>query len=318
MSEIQQFINNLKKNIAFIIAMCLIFTSVIPVVAHASEEQLEEFEEILIEELSEELSEENIEIERVDISLDEIVVEVSTENVDGEEVLTMLEFAPGATEITLITRDYEEGVIEEREFVIDLSEMEDYIGTDTEAIEFVIEDVNTGEVFEIDTEEGVLSSFAFVIAAVGIKIGVGAFLSLLALGKFVIIFGKIWKVLCPQRPCRPIVICPPELPLCFPSTTTSNYNHFEAMMYDGNIVIGEGLNLTSASNRLSNGEDTWSTTANHARSVARGAANRMPSAILNNARPNGRRSNLYMNHILPNPRTGGHAYFGLTVRRGVR
>jgi len=318
-------INYIKKGTAVILAVVMvgnIFASGSNI-AFALEEQLSELEEQLIEDLSEELGDENIEVENLEVSLDEIVVEVSVEDATGEEVYAAIEFAPGDTYITLITLEYnDDGFLEEREYIVDISEMEDYAGLDGEDLEFLIEDVETGEIFEYDMDEGVLSIFWMG----GLKLGLSAIGGLLFIGKVMIFGGILWKVKFPPLTCRPRPCpcpCPPWNGNGGNGENGANgnngaYNYFEAMTHDGTILIGSGLSTAEAAARLRSGENTWSPTVSEARGVARQAGNRLPFGTHNDSRPNGRRDNCYMSYVLPSPRTGGRAYFGNTLRRGVR
>ena len=310
---------------ALVLAIVMVINVFFPVgVARASEKQLSNLEDILIDELSDE----NIDVENVDFSLDEVVVEVSVEAENGEEILTTIEFSPGDTSVTLTTLEYNDnGVLEERVFIVDLSEMEDFTGADGENIEFVIEDVETGEIFEYDLDEGVLSKFILS----GLKIGLFALKGLFAAGFVIILFGKIWKpIRKPSRPgLRPPVrppVCPPVVcPPCPPNgdCNDTGYDdidgtHFEMLAHEGIILIGESLDFYDAVTRLKDGQNIWSPTLNDARTVARHAGNRIPVGIRNDAVPNGLRTNYYMFYVLPSPATGGRAYFGFNQRRGIR
>ena len=98
-------------------------------------------------------------------------------------------------------------------------------------------------------------------------------------------------------------------------TMNQSHSHFTVAIVNGEIFIGEGMDLQEAANRLRNGENVWSATAAEAREVARLAGNNLPSLIQNDA-PNGFSTELYLDHILPSPRTGGRSYFGTNLRRG--
>ena len=93
------------------------------------------------------------------------------------------------------------------------------------------------------------------------------------------------------------------------------HTYFDFMILNGELYIGEGMDVNEAANRLRNGENVWSATAADAREVARLAGSRLPSLIHNDSR-SGFRSEVYLDYIFPNPRTGGHAYFGLNLRNG--
>ena len=319
-TKMSKIVNYIKKSTALILAITMIANVIFPgSFVNASDEQLSDLEELLIEELSED----NIEVESIDFSLDEIVVEVSVEAENGNEIFTTVEFAPGDTSITLTILEYsDEGVLEERVFIVDLSEMEDLAGADGENIEFVIEDVETGEIFECDLDEGVLSSLILS----GLKAGLLVTKGLFSGGFVIILLGKVWKPVCKPKLCRPRPpVCPP---VCPPINGNGNGNgngyddidgtHFEAVFHDGSVLIGESLSFTEAVARLRNGQNVWSPRISEARDAARQAGNRIPIGIRNDAFPSGRRTNCYMYHIIPNPATGGRAYFGFNQRRGVR
>ena len=308
MGKVNKLINNIKKNTAVILSLAVLCSTVLlPGVAFASEDGTSEIENILIEELSEE----NIEVESIEISAGEVVLEVSAEDADGEEVSAVVEFVPGEAYIYLVTLEYNsEGILEEREFIVDLNELEDYAGADGESIEFVIQDIETNEIFEYNSDEGELSG---VITLLALKIGGAAIVGLLGLGLLKVVGGVLW--------------------LCLKKLKGNgnnnggdngngndfsiNFSHFEVMISGNQIYLGAGMDLRAAATRLRNGGNVWSATAAEARAAANLATNRLPSLIQNNS-TFGRRTNWYLDHIQPTPRTGGHSYFGTNLRRGWR
>jgi len=296
----KKIFNFLKSKIAITLSFAILVTTIVPNIARASEEQLDELEELLIYELSEE----NIEVESVDIYLDEISIEVSVENADGYEAYATLEFAPGDTDITLYVEGYNEnGDWEEREFTVDLTNVDDYMGEDDGILEVTIEDVETGEVLEYDSEYGELSG---VITATMVSAGIIASLAtlawLLTIGVVVIIAGMVWM----------------RATEATESRRSRDALHFRARIHRGHVVIGRRLTNAQAATRLRNGNDTWSPVRARARTVARNASGgRTPINDPAHYR-NGSRNNRYMPHYHPNPRTGAHAFFGFSATRGLR
>ena len=337
MNKINKFV---KKSTAGVLAVATLAGGIAPglVFAATAEDPVNEIEVLL--------SEENIEISSVDVYLDEITLGLTAETATGEEILAEVEFSPGDSHITIITFDHN---LEAREFVIDLSELEDHAGANGENLELVIQDVETGETFEFDTDEGVLSAdfpnfldglFAgvgyFIMG--GIMLGVDLVTTLFELGELIVIEGVIWLSLTGSL-LTSIPILGPILggllnvaggiwngifggifggrnQQSFQAANNS-YTHFAVMTHEGVYYIGEGLTLAQAAEVLQAGGDVWSETVAAARSAANLAGNRLPSLIQNDSRT-GRRVNMYLDHILPTPRTGGNAYFGNNFRRGLR
>ena len=114
-----------------------------------SEEQLSPVEALLVDELSEE----NIKVKSVTIALDQIIVDISVEDANGEEVLATMKFAPGDSYITFFISGYnDEGIWSKRELILDLTDVDDYMGEDGKLTDLNIKDVETGEVFEYCSE----------------------------------------------------------------------------------------------------------------------------------------------------------------------
>ena len=297
-----------KSDIAIALVLAILVTTVVPRLGRASEpeELLSELEELLMYELSEE----NIEVESVDIALNEIAIDVSVENSDGEEILATIEFAPGDYYITFFVSGYDDdGVWEERELILDLTDVEDYMGEDGEMLNIVIEDVETGEIFEYCSEYGELAGvITLSMVSIGIIASLATLSWLLLIGVVVIIAGIVWL----------------RATEADTSRRDRSFNHFRARIHRGHVVISRGISRTSARNRLRNGNDTWSVTRAHALDVATRASGtfangnrRTPSGPENHANT-GRRGSFYMNHFHPNPRTGAHAFFGFSVTEGRR
>ena len=324
MSKVNKFI---KRSTAGVLAMATLAGGIAPGIVFAAEDSVSELEAVL--------SEENIEIASVDVYLDEISLELTSEDADGAEISATIEFSPGDSHITIIAVDYN---LETREFIIDLSDMEDHAGANGENLELLIQDVETGETFEFDTDEGALSAglpnflgglfdgvTTFIIG--GILLGVELVTTLFQLGELTIMEGIIWLSLAASL-LTTIPILGPILGGIFGifglfggaqgfQAANSAHTHFAVMTYNGMYYIGEGMTLNEAGNVLRAGGNVWTQTAAGARSAANLAGSRLPSLIQNNSLT-GRRVNMYLDHILPTPRTGGQAYFGTNMRRGLR
>lgn len=297
----KKFLNVFKSKIAFTLSVAMLFTAIVPGAtrARASDEQWSELEALLIDELSEE----NIEVENIDIYLDEIVIDVSVESAEGEEVSATIEFAPGDAYIMLFVEGYnDEGIWEERVLMIDLTDVEDYMGEDHGIIDVTIEDVETGEIFEYHSEYGELAA---VITATMVSAGIIASLATLAwlllIGIVVIIGGMVWI----------------RATEATQSRRDRNALHFRARIHRGHVVIGRRLTNAQAATRLRNGSDTWSPARARARQAARDAS-RGRTPTHDQAHTRGSRNNWYMPHYHPSPRTGAHAFYSFRARRGQR
>ena len=298
-----------KSSIAFVLVVAILVTTVIPRIGRASEveEQISELEELL----AYELSEENIEVESVDIALDEIVIEVSVEDAEGEEVQATLEFAPGDSYITFFVSGYnDEGFWEERELILDLADVDDYMGEDGELTDIVIEDVESGEIFEYCSEYGELAaSLTLPMIPVGILAALAVLLWLLLQGIVVIIDDLVWIRATESTDSR---------------VDRRNFSHFRARIHRGHVVIGGGIGEMTAVLRLRTGLDTWSPSLVHARETVTRASgllangNRRIPTLDPPHHLTGRVGNFYMPHFHPNPRTGAHAFFGMHAEEGRR
>ena len=324
--------NFLKKSTAGLLALATLAGGIVPGVVFAAEDSVSELEVLL--------SEENIEITSVDVNLDEISLELTAETATGEDVSVEVEFSPGDSHITIIAFEYnDEGVLEAHEFVIDLGNMENHAGANGENLEFLIQDVETGEIFEYNMDAGILSSRDCVfigcitlseIVLGGIRVAIEFVESLLMIGEIIIMEGVIWLSLTASL-LTAIPIIGPILGGIFGifglfggggnaqgfQVVNSDHTHFNVMIDSGMYYIGEGLTLNEAAEVLRAGGNVWTQTAAGARAVANLAGSRLPSLIQNNSLT-GRRANMYLDHILPTPRTGGNAYFGTNLRRGLR
>jgi len=348
-------LKSIKKHVAIVAALALLVTIFSPAIVQASEvDQLSELEDLL----TYELGEENMEVEYIEISADEVIIEVAVEDPNGEELLTALEFTPGASYMTLFVEAYnDEGVLEYSEFIVDLSDVEDYAGVDGEPLELIFEDVDTGEIFEYHSEYGVLACFGCIFLA--LATGTVIIGSLLAAGTAVVVGGVVllsaalMMLMPPEQPPAPPPPPPPPPPLpseppsqgpSDPShhgypydqippdpaqasprlASTITYYHFEAVRYNGDLFVGAGLTLDAAAARLRNRQDTWSISQQHAQEVAALASGTLflrtrlnPFGPSNNANL-GRMDNLYYDHFRPNPRTNSYAFFGNTPTPGRR
>jgi len=304
----KKILSVLKSKVALTLSAVILVTTIVPSAVRASEEQLSELEELLIYELSEE----NIEVEDINIYLDEVVIDVSVKNVDNEVVSATIEFAPGDSYITFFVEAYnDDGIFEVREFIVDLTDVEDYMGSSDGIIEVTVEDVNTGEIFEYNSYYGVLADVIYPsMVLAGIIASLATLQALLVVGLVVIIVSVVWLVAVEADTTKRKV----------------SFKHFRARIHKGQVVVSKGISTTTARNRLRNGNNTWSPVRSDARKVAQKASGtlangnqRTPFGPENHASPNGLRGNLYMYHYHPNPRANrGHAFYGFTVKEGVK
>ena len=354
MSKVSKVVKNIKKITAITLAAIMICGIFSPSIVFASEANIINFEDFLVYEFTNELSEEYFDIENVEIDHNEIAIEVSAEDANVGQVSVEVEITLGGQYITLITHEYNAaGFLEERFHFIDLGQLEDFAGADGSHVEFTLYGAQqNGEEMELApfvhlVEPGIrlgfdltgrllqLGQLAVVegTAWLGLLTNVvmngfpnvfGIFDGLLGgllggggggglLGGLLgggggggllgglMGFGEL-EAFGDHQDIQAFNYVP-------------THNFYAVMILNGEIFIGEGMDLDEAANRLRNGENIWSATAAEARELARLAGNRMPSFIQNDA-INGLRTESFLDYILPNPRTGGRAYFGTNLRNG--
>jgi len=334
-------IENIKKSTTFILAVAMLGGIFTPTMAFASGSYTN-FEDVLMDEFIEEFSEENFEIENVDVHLNELAVEVSTENEYGDQISAEVELTLGGEYIFFTTQHYNEvGFLEEHQYYIDVRHMQNFAGADGNLADFVIHNAQTNEEVQIDLfHEGgrQLPNTSAAIDYVVCQVTYGVNLAFDLLGGFlnkqeVVLIGGVTMVrvgvdyvidtvpiigplarmvLNIEQAIKGFSHDPGVVPL---QTMNQTHSHFNFFVIDGEIYIGEGMDVNEAANRLRNGESVWSATATDAREAAWLAGHRLPSLIHNDAR-SGFRTELYLDHITPSPRTGGRAYFGTNLRRG--
>ena len=330
-----------KKSAIFMLATMMLGGIFTPTFAFASEPNVTNFEDVLIDEFIEELSEEYFEIENVGINQNELAVEASSEHAYGGQISAEVEFTLGGEYITFTTQHYNAaGFLEEHEYYIDIRHMENFAGADGNLEDFIIHNIQTNDEVQIGLfHEGgrQLPNTTNAINNIVCKITDGVNLAADVLGGVlktneVVLIGGVTMVrlgvdfLIDTVPvigplARMVLNIEQAIkgfshdPGVAPLQAMNNNSHFDFVIVNGEIYIGEGMDLTEAANRLRNGENVWSATAADAREVARLAGHRLPSLIHNDAR-SGFRTEVYLDHITPSPRTGGRAYFGTNLRRG--
>ncbi|GAE95353.1 hypothetical protein JCM21714_4579 [Gracilibacillus boraciitolerans JCM 21714] len=162
-----------------------------------------------------------------------------------------------------------------------------------EEFEATIEDVETGEEFSFDSEEGV-ASFVFLIP-LGIVMTPAVLTALFHTGAMIIVGGAAYVV-------------------ATHANRSKNYSHFAAVVKSGSVYHGGGLSKTKAVARIKSGKDTWSVSSNQAKGVA-ASANPSGQPINEVDKLNGKPKKGYYYHWHPYKRTPkAHAFYGNPVK----
>lgn len=124
-----------------------------------------------------------------------------------------------------------------------------------ETIAFEFTNVETGETYLQESQEGLTASFAPAIP-IGISIGSALISHLIAAGTAITIGGA-------------------TMVLFTKAKRSKQFEHFKATISNGKLYIGGGVNYTSAVNwsKKGKGYDTWSTSKSAAKKVATGVRN---------------------------------------------
>ncbi len=286
-----------KKNLNKIIIL-LVFSmivSLLPVNHTKAEEHLLKTtveKSVIGEALEDELSEENISVENFEISTDELVLETSLENAEGQTSKVTVEVEPGAEHISLFTEELNEtGDKVLKEYKANIKDIK--YGAENEALEAIIEDVETGKLFNYNSEEGV-PSLAFLIP-IGLAMSPAVLTALFHTGAMIIVSGTAFVI-------------------ATQANKSKSYYHFAATVKKGGVYIGKGLSKSKAVARIKSKNDTWSTSSNQAKGVA-SSANKNGKPINEVDKLNGKPKKGYYWHWHPYKRTPkAHAFYGGPVK----
>lgn len=244
-------------------------------------------EEVIIKQLEETLSDENISVDKLEFSNENILLESSVQSANGKNVQVVLNVVPGSDHLDLITYEFDDSGEEiKKEYEVKVDQFE---GNEFEA---TFEDIDTGEIFNYDSEEGV-ASLAFLIP-IGIAMSPAILTALFHTGAMIIVGGAAYVVSTQAK-------------------RSDKYSHFAAIL-QGSVYIGKGLSKSEAITRLKSGKDTWSVSKNQAKTVAAGAnPNGLPINEVDQY--NGKPKKGYYYHWHPYKRTPKvHAFYGDPVK----
>ncbi|MFD6438538.1 SAR2788 family putative toxin [Peribacillus sp. NPDC060186] len=287
--------NKKSLNKIIILLVFSMIVSLLPVHHPKAEEHLLKTtveENVIGEALEDELSEENISVENFEITTDELVLETSLENAEGQTTKVTVEVEPGADHITLFTEELNEtGDKVLKEYTANIEDIK--YEEENEALEAVIEDVETGEIFNYNSEDGV-PSLVFLIP-IGLAMSPAVLTALFHTGAMIIVGGTAFVI-------------------ATQANKSKSYYHFAASVKKGGVYIGKGLSKSQAVARIKSKNDTWSTSSNQAKGVA-SSANKNGKPINEVDKLNGKPKKGYYWHWHPYKRTPkAHAFYGGPVK----
>lgn len=248
----------------------------------------------LKESLEEELENENVKIEEVDFSSSEDLVIIDAKSDVDEshidefgQLQARFEIEPGSDNFSVFVVEEIDEVTYEKEYQIQLSELSD------ESMTGKAVDVESGEIFNLDSSEGT-ASLAFVIPA-GITMTKAVLSALYTTGAMIIAGGAAYVVATKAK-------------------KSKKYNHFKAIRKNGSVYVGGGLSRSKAISRMKSKKDVYSISKNQAKLVAAGA-NKNGQPIHEVDRKNGKPKKGYYYHWHPYKRTPkAHSFYGNPVK----
>ncbi|MBF2627652.1 hypothetical protein [Listeria marthii] len=279
--------NKIKRNwYYFVIILALIIGFSIPQQVTKAETIDEQFEQFI----EEHLEDENITLDSMGIENDGINIEVSTTTTNNEEVSSEIHIIPGSQSIKINSIEINnEGKEEVKNYEINI----DTINQDGD-FEGTYKDLDSNKVEEIDSEDA-MASFAFAIP-VGINLGVWALNALYHAGAMIIVSGTAFVVASKA------------------TKKEKKYNHFEAVVKNGTVYIGNGLSSSKATSRLCKGKDTWSVSKNQANIIVKTVKAGKPVGPEVD-KSNGKPKRGYYYHYHPANRSPKcHAFYGVAVK----
>ena len=238
-----------------------------------TEEDIEEFEELLfdaeeeegdikyIEEIKENLNFENEEAKDNLVDSNDVIVQIKGENESDEEFVLGFGFEIGNNIINVFT---ETDLGEFTEYQISLDALTD------DSLTANIKNLETEEVLKVEYNDDEFTTSAFWIPALGvavtvsmiealaISVGVATLIYLAAQGLLSLKAGALWVA----------------GKIANNNTKNKRYVHYEAMRTSNSVGIwvGPGRSKKKAISRLKSGLDTWSIGATNARLIAKGAS----------------------------------------------
>lgn len=238
--------------------------------------------------LEEELEEENISLDNLELTTEELIVETSLETANEESVAATIVVEAGSDIIKVKTEEIDvDGNVMQKEYEVKIEQSSE------NEIEANFEDVDTGEEYYFDSEEG-SASLAFLIP-LGLVMTPAVLTALFHTGAMIIVGGSAYVI-------------------ATQANKSKSYYHFAATVKSGGVYIGKGLSKSSAVARIKSGKDTWSTSSNQAKGVAR-AANPSGQPINEVDTRYGKPRKGYYYHWHPYKRTPkAHAFYGGPVK----
>lgn len=275
-----------RKWAYFVIILTLIIGFSIPHQVTEAESIDEQFEQVI----ENHLDDENITLDSMKVENDGINIEVSTMTTDNEEVSSEIHVIPGSQSIKINSVEINnKGKKEVKSYEI----MIDTVNNDGD-FEGTYKDLDSNKVEKIDSEDA-MASFAFAIP-IGLNLGAWALNALFHAGAMIIVSGTAFVVASkvPKKDKR--------------------YNHFEAVVKNGTVYIGNGLSSSKATSRLRKGKDTWSVSKNQANNIVKTVKAGKPvgpEVDKSNGKP---RRGYYYHYHPANRSPKCHAFYGVSVK----
>ncbi|MGD6816624.1 SAR2788 family putative toxin [Metabacillus sp. 113a] len=245
-------------------------------------------ETVLTNTLEKELEEENISLENLELTTEELIVETSLETANDESADATIVVEAGSDIIKVNTEEVDEdGKVTQKEYDVKIEQSSE------DEIEANFEDVDTGEEYNFDSEEG-SASLVFLIP-LGLVMTPAVLTALFHTGAMIIVGGAAYVI-------------------ATQANKSKSYYHFAATVKSGGVYIGKGLSKASAVARIKSGRDTWSTSSNQAKGVA-ASANPSGKPINEVDTRYGKPRKGYYYHWHPYKRTPkAHAFYGGPVK----
>lgn len=217
-------------------------------------------------------------------------VEVVVDTTDEEFAKIVTEIEQGTDDITVYSTEYDKDkVASEKEYSVKILEANE------EFISAVFIDKYTGKKYQYHSNN--IEGSASIAPAIPIGIYIsGAVLShLFSIGAAIVLSGA-------------------TLVLFNKAKRSKKFNHFKATIHNGKLYVGSGMGYNAAVKWSKKGKnhDTWSTSKDNAKKVAKGVGNGKKPVGPEIDKKNGKPKKGYFYHYHPyNRKPNVHAFYGL-------